>query len=487
MTARGFRTGDGRASIHAMALGRISSAARRWFRTLPARHGIAVPVILAVVVLVGLGLRLEAALDPSLDPGEGTIVAYQGNDSKAYSEIAESLYRTGRYGTPEMSNPTDWAPAAPLFYAGVYYLTGGVNEERGRVAVALLGAAMVLLVFLLGRRLGGPVVGILAALLAAVYPAFVDWSEQILNDPIAAFTLTAAVLGFLWSSDPGRPAWAWVLPGAMLGATALARPEYVPVASLFALIALGRVARRRGYRVGLASAALLLASFAAVLAPWTIRNYLVLDRFVPVTTGGGKALFVATYLPGKGRQLPVKRALIRRFTGKQNVTDREVARTQMKDLLDKVARKYPDMRREAALARIGRENLRKYFTERPVAYMRMMATKMWNLWRRGSGPTMRAPGWIAFHYAVLALALAGLAVLLWRRRWEALAIGVLIAGITLLGGLHLAVPRRNLPLMPLVLTLAAAGAAWLSIVVGGWISERRLGRAGASPLRSEPR
>lgn len=100
---------------------------------------------------------------------------------------------------------------------------------------------------------------------------------------------------------------------------------------------------------------------------------------------------------------------------------------------------------------------------------------------------MRAPGWIAFHYAVLALALAGLAVLLWRRRWEALAIGVLIAGITLLGGLHLAVPRRILPLMPLVLTLAAAGAAWLSIVVGGWISERRLGCAGASPLRSEPR
>ena len=102
-----------------------------------------------------------------------------------------------------------------------------------------------------------------------------------------------------------------------------------------------------------------------VLAPWTVRNYVVLDRFVPVTTGGGKALFVATYLPGDGRQLRVKRELIRRFEGKQDVTDREVADTQMKDLLDKVARKYPDLERDAALAKIGRENFRKYVREEP--------------------------------------------------------------------------------------------------------------------------
>jgi hypothetical protein len=233
------------------------------------------------------------------------------------------------------------------------------------------------------------------------------------------------------------------------------------------------VGRLRNYKRGLAAAALLVVAFCTVLAPWTVRNYLVLDRFVPVTTGGGKALFVATYLPGKGRQLPVKRALIRRFTGKQDVTDKEVAKTQMKDLLDRVARKYPDMERDAALARIGRENFRKYFSERPVAYMRMVATKMWNIWRRGSGPTMRGGGWIAFHYAILALAVTGMVVLALRRRWEVLVPGLLIVGITVLGGLLLAVPRRNVPLMPLVVTLAAAGAVWLVLIVGGWIAERR--------------
>jgi hypothetical protein len=466
-----------------MALGRISSAAHSRIRTLPERHGsIVVLLALALAVLLGFGLRLESAIDPATNPGGDSIVAYQGKDTQAYQQIAAALYEDGRYGTAVMRSPSDWSPGAPLFYAGIYFLTGGVDPEVARIAVAVLGAAMVLLVYLLGRRLAGPLAGLGAALLAAIYPAFIDNNGQLLSEPIAAFTLAAAVLSFLWASELRRP-WAWLVPGAFLGATALTRPEYLPFAALFALLTLIRIGRRRGYRIGFASSALLLAAFAAVLAPWAIRNYLVLDRFVPVTTGGGKALFVATYLPGKGRQLPVKRALIKRFTGDRYVSPEEVRRTEMKNLLDRVARKYPDMERDAALARIGRENFRRYFRERPVAYLRMVATKMWNVWRRGSGPTMRAAGWIVFHYGVLALALAGLAALAWRRRWEALLLGLLIAGITLLGGLLLAVPRRNLPLMPLVFTLAATGVTWLSVVLGGWIAERR-GPARAPAVRT---
>ena len=470
-----------------MLLRSRASGARERARTLPQRHGGPIVLaLLAAVVALGFGLRMHEAIDPPKNPGAGSIVAYQGNDSLAYQQLAAALYEDGRYGTPQMKSPTDWSPGAPLFYAGVYFLTGGVDAERARIAVALIGAAMLLIVYLLGRRLGGPLVGTTAALGAAIYPAFLDSTGQMLSEPLAAFTLSAAVLSFLWASDDGRTPWAWLLPGALLGATALTRPEYLPFVALFALIALVRVGRRRSWRLGIGSAALLTGAFCAVLAPWTVRNFVVLDRFVPVSTGGGKALFVATYLPGNGRQLQVKRALIRRFSGKQDVTDREVAGTQMKDLLDRVARKYPHLRRDAALARIGRENFRKYVRERPGAYARMVLTKMWNVWRRGSGPTMRASGWIVFHYAILALAVAGLALLAWRRRWEGILLGLLIVGITLLGGLLLAVPRRNVPLMPLVLTLAATGASWLALAAGSWIAERRGARTRPSAVRASP-
>jgi 4-amino-4-deoxy-L-arabinose transferase-like glycosyltransferase len=355
----------------------------------------------------------------------------------------------------------------------VYYLTGGVHPDAARSAVAILGALMVLLVYLIGRRLGGPVVGVVGAALAAIYPTFIDNTEQFVSEPIAAFTLAACVLGFLWASDRARSPWAWIVPGGFLGLTALTRPEYLIFAVLLGALVLLSAWRARGVRIGFASAALFVAAFAIVLAPWTIRNVIVLDRFVPVTTGGGKALFVATYLPGDGRQIRVKRHLIEINTGNHNVSDEQVARTQMSDLLDGVAKKYPNLERDAALAKIGRENFRKYVTEQPGAYARMVATKMWNVWRRGSGPTMRGGGWVAFHYTLLALALAGLAVLALRRRWEALPLATLIFGITVLGGLLLAVPRRNVPLIPLICVLAAGGAYWLVTTASGRLAARR--------------
>jgi hypothetical protein len=117
-----------------------------------------------------------------------------------------------------------------------------------------------------------------------------------------------------------------------------------------------------------------------------------------------------------------------------------------------------------------------------------VATKMWNIWRRGSGPTMRATGWVVFHYSLLALAVVGLVVLALRRRWEALLLGLLIGGITLLGGLLLAVPRRNVPLIPLVCALAAGGGYWLVMSAREWLAERRggRGRLGVRRRASQP-
>jgi 4-amino-4-deoxy-L-arabinose transferase-like glycosyltransferase len=449
-------------------------------RSLPERHGGPVVIgLLCVVIAIGFGLRLHAALNPSKKGDESSVVAYQGNDSLAYGQIAAALYEHGHYGKFPMKHASDWSPGAPFLYAGVYYLTGGVHPDLARVAVAILGTLMVLLVYLIGRRLGGPAVGLFAAALAAIYPTFIDNNEQFVSEPIAAFTLAATVVGFLWASDRATSAWAWLVPGLFLGLTALTRPEYLIFGFLLGVFALVRMWRGRGVRVGVASAGIFVAAFVVVLMPWTVRNLVHLHRFVPITTGGGKALFVATYLPGDGRQIPTKRHLIEIQTGNHNVSDQQVAKTQMADLLNVVARKYPDLGRDAALAKIGRENFRKYVTEQPAAYARMVATKMWNVWRRGSGPTMGAAGWIVFQYAILALAIVGLAVLALRRRWEAILLGVLIGGITVLGGLLLAIPRRNVPLMPLVLALAATGGAWLVLAAKSRLAERGRGGGGA--------
>ena len=424
-------------------------------QTLPERHGGRVVLGLLIAILaLGLALRVQAALTP-VPP------ANAGNDAAAYMAIAKGLYVDGHYGGPKQQAPNDWSPGAPLLYAGVYFLTGGVHIKAALLVVALLGTGTILLTYLLGRRLGGPVAGVIGAFLAATYPAFIDNNGRLLAEPVALFWLPAAMLAFLWASDGGR-IWRWLAPGALLGLTTLTRPEYLPFVALFALLALLRVwlGNKRGLLPGVAAAALLVVAFCAALAPWTARNAIVLDRFVPVTTGGGKALFVATYLPGDGRQQLVKRALIERYYGKKDLPYTEVLKTEMEPLLNRVAKKYPDLGRDAALAKIGRENFRKYATEQPLDYAWMVIRKIQNMWDRGSSATMSPKFWFAYHKTLVFWALAALVALAWRRRWQALPIGLTILGITLIGGLLLAVPRRALPLMPFVLALTSVAIVW---------------------------
>jgi hypothetical protein len=279
---------------------------------------------------------------------------------------------------------------------------------------------------------------------------------------VAAFLLVAGLLAFLWAADLRRVA-AWLVPGVLFGALILTRPEYQAITLVFAAFAAWRVWKDRTWRLALASTAVLLAGAALIVGPWTIRNYIVLDELVPVSTGGQKALFVATYLPGDGRQVPTKRELMRRLLGEKDpITTDELKAQPMNVLLDRVAQKYPDMPRDEALGRIGRENFRKYASEQPLAYAEMSFLKFWNMWERGSSPYMRDWGWNVYHKLLLLLGIGGF-VLLVRRvstRYAALLLAVPIASISVLGTVLLAVPRRQVPLMPLICVFAGVAIVW---------------------------
>jgi 4-amino-4-deoxy-L-arabinose transferase-like glycosyltransferase len=412
-------------------------------RSWVARHGVL--IALAVIVVVGLALRVESALEP-LDVRPGT-------DSAVYASVAEQLYEHQRFALPGAASPYDWSPGAPLFYASIYYATGGVHPGAVRLAVALLGALTIVLVFLLGRRLAGPVAGLVAAGLFAIYPVTIFFTGKLMSEPLATLTLTGAVLSFFWAGDRGRHWAAWAVPGVLLGLTAFARPEYLAFVAVFAPLALIRGWLDHGWRRGLVAGAVLALAFALPIVPWTLHVSNNVGRFVPISTGGGKALFIGTYLPGNGLHLDVKRELLRQFEGREDIPASELSRISMTPLLNRVASKYPDLERDAALQRIGRENAEHYLTDQPLDFAGMVAGKMWHMWH-GSGAAGRSTYGTIFQFTVLALGLAGLVLLAVRRRWEFFLFVALLAGVTVVGGLLLAGTRRNVTLMPLVMALA---------------------------------
>ena len=433
-------------------------------RTLPERHGRVVLILLGIELAVGLGLRLIGVFDP-IDS------SYQGADAARYERIAALLYTDQQFAVPGSDSPYDWSPGAPLFYSGLYYLTGGVHPDLARLSIALLGLVTVVICYLLGRRLGGPVAGLVAGLLAATYPAFVFNTGRLLSEPLAEVAVPGAVLASLWAHDRRSP-WAHLAPGALIGLGALARPEYLLFGGVLALLAL--------VRSGIPAAAVLAAAFAAAVAPWAIHVSGEVGRFVPVTTGSGKALFIGSYLPGDGIHDRVKVDLMERYLGMRDVTPEQRARQPMEPLLDRVAARHPDMPRDAALGRIGRANLARYAREQPVALARMTLTKMRWMWRGSSG-AMLSPAAVVLQSLIVLFALAGLGLLAWQRRFEALLFGALILGLTLFSGIVLAAPRRNLALMPLVMTLAATA------LVPAALLARARGQALLARLQPAPR
>jgi 4-amino-4-deoxy-L-arabinose transferase-like glycosyltransferase len=440
------------------------------------RHGRWTLAILAVIVAFGLGLRVDRAFHPLDHPGD---------DAMAYFSLSKSLYVDHSYGGPSFRDADDWSPGAPLLYAGVYYVTGGVRDNAARLLVALLGAAAIVVVYLLGRRISCRPAGLMAAAGVALYPPFIHTTGALLSEPPAVLTLPAAILAFLWAMEHERP-WAWLVPGLLFGVTAMFRPEYMFVALVFVALALYRVWRDRGPRPGAAAAALMLAAFLLPILPWTIRNVIELDRLVPISTGSGKALYVGSYLPADGDYQRVKALLVERYQGRElEPGSPALDRVDPVPLFDRVAARYPDLTRDQALGRIGRDNLEDYLTNQPLDYLAMLARKTGRMWGTGVGPAMDNTGGRIVQRLLLLLALGGFGVLAWRRRWwDLVAFAVPIGVITAIGAVTLASNRRNEILMTLVFPLAATAVARAGAVARGRLHERGNGGVAAEQSAS---
>lgn len=442
------------------------NAAAAWIRALPARYGRRTMIALAVIAAIGLGLRAVAVVHPVANPAD---------DSHAYYGLAKALYEEGSYGGPEFRDSSDWSPGAPLLYAASFFLTGGAREGTARIVEALMGTAAILVVFALGARLAGtgrsgsgPVsplarwTGLLAAFAVAVYPPFIHSTGELMSEPPAILTLPAAVLAFLWAGERERW-WAWLVPGFLFGLTAMFRPEYLFVAALFVVLAAIRVWIGRGPRPALVGAGALLVALLVAIIPWTIRNLVVLERLVPISTGSGKALYVGTFYPADGEYQRVKAILYERYEGKSLPPNSEALNeVSPTPLFDEVANEYkaehgePDLPRDSALGKLGKENFSKYFDEDPLGYLGMTARKVGRMWSSGVGEAMSStPGRVVQLLLVFG-GLAGFVLLAVRRRWWELAsLATPIVVVTAVGAISLAAPRRNEVLMTLVFPLAA--------------------------------
>ena len=197
--------------------------------------------------------------------------------------------------------PTAWAdPVFPYVFAGLLstvgdYATPKILRVLG--VLAFLGTGI--LVAATARRLAGPWAGLIAlGFLLVVTRNF----ATAVNPSTLAAGLIALII-FLWISRfRDITAKRALTVGGLLGAAILLWSStmiFVPVLAVLLLLTQGVSRKTVSY------AAILMVTAAAIVSPWTVRNYMMFDEFIPVRNGLGYLSFMATagvgstYLPAE--------------------------------------------------------------------------------------------------------------------------------------------------------------------------------------------
>jgi 4-amino-4-deoxy-L-arabinose transferase-like glycosyltransferase len=214
------------------------------------------------------------------------------HDDYAYLAHALALVKTHAYPAYQVHGelvPTAYrAPGFPVAMAAGHRLLGGYMHlaPRHRVLGAgidelralqvVIGAAVPVLVGVVARQVWGPRTALVAAVFAAVSPVLVLFNASLISEPL----FTALLLGALACAlhAKGRTGWA-VAAGVLAAAATLTRAEGLVLILTAALCAGGR----RAFVVTVVAA-------VVCVAPWTIRNAVVMHSFVPVSTETGNTL-----------------------------------------------------------------------------------------------------------------------------------------------------------------------------------------------------
>ncbi len=388
-----------------------------------------------------------------------------------------------RYEFSGLKFPSAAHPPLYVTYMAAWSLVGVKSALGHRLVSCLLGAATVGLVGLLGRRLGGDRVGLIAAGLAAAYPHLWLNDAALLSETAAAFAVVLAMLAVLRFREQPSMARTWQL-GGTLALAVLGRAELL---ILIPLIAIPLVVRARHLtqrdqlvRIGAIGVAALV-----MIGPWVGYNLTRFEKPVLLSNGLGATLLGGacdaafyganigywSYCPGAtdaARFPPPPAATLSRWTAEPK-SARTVAEKHA--YLRKYFTGAPDESENDVTARTEATTYIKAHKKQFVLVVAARIGRIWNGFRpfqnarldglvegRGLAQARVALG---AYYLYAAAGIVGLVAL--RRRKQPIWPYVLLAGVvTFTAAISFAVQRYRIPIDAVLPALAAVGidALW---------------------------
>jgi 4-amino-4-deoxy-L-arabinose transferase-like glycosyltransferase len=246
-------------------------------------------LILVVAVLIRIIIALFMGDQVTVLPGI--------QDQVSYDALARSLLDGRGYSftknwypfTPANTPTAHWSFIYPLYLAGVYAITGYHPLAARLVQGSVGGALICFLIYLIGRRVVNEHTGLVGAGLAAVYGYFIYYNVALMTE---TFSIVLVLLSLhLCLEIKERPTLKrWIALGLALGLATLLRQTILIFIPFLLLWLLWELKKEEAHWWHFAVPVVIVM---LMIAPWTIRNYLVYRGFLLLNSNAGYALYAS--------------------------------------------------------------------------------------------------------------------------------------------------------------------------------------------------
>lgn len=177
------------------------------------------------------------------------------------------------------------APFYPYFLALVYKIFGH-SYFIPRLIQHIVGSFSCVLVYLLAKRLYNRSTAIIAGLIASTYGILIYFESELLLDSFLVFFDLLLIL-YLLNTEKNPKKYRWLLGGMILGISAVTRPNilfFIPFIWIWIYVSFkGRIKMKTILLYG----SIFLLGVILLVAPVTLRNYIVGKDLVLISSQGG--------------------------------------------------------------------------------------------------------------------------------------------------------------------------------------------------------
>jgi 4-amino-4-deoxy-L-arabinose transferase-like glycosyltransferase len=419
----------------------------RWLRVIDAHPLRLLLAILVLAIILSLVVNLES-LPPAPNAGANDswwAIALNVVHGQGYSLC---LTRYFPFCGPSSQVTAAREPLPVLLFAGVAFLSKG-SLWAATIVEWIIDLAVLIVIYLLTREWAGTRAALLAAFLWAIYIPAIELIPQVSGDLLAALLVGLGILFTLRARRSGRLR-DWSVAGASLGLAVISRSGTLVIAAVvIAGILLEGWRERLGVWKTVTPALILSSLVVLIMSPWLIRNEVAFGRPILGSSLVGYNLYRHNYFLET-------RAPFHYVGGREGLA-----------AIDSLVARRTDLRgteNEAQMDAVYRGEALKIIAAHPVRYALLSAYRVLPLWfnwgyfESYGVSTSREDHFIMlFQALLLLLAFLGLRGNI-RRTWP------LWGSILAISLIYMAVDSQLLylmPVMPLAISLSAAGASGL--------------------------